>query len=161
MKKKRIKLDETDLTLLREIQKDSRISNNELARRINLSQPAAHTRLKRLHASGIIREFTVRLDHECLGYELTCFFQTRLGDHSEEGIERFEKTVAGFPEVLECHYLTGEFDHLVKAVFQNRHDLEHFLRHRLSTIPGVTQVITSLVLSEIKAGSPLPLPTDQ
>ena len=155
-----IRLDNTDLLILREMQADSRISNNELARRINLSQPAAHARLKRLRATGIIRGYTARLDHERLGYELTCFFHTRLQGHSEEDIEQFEERVSGFPEVLECHYLTGEFDHLLKAVFKSRQDLELFLRNKLSSIPGVARIITSLVLSEIKTGTSLPLDHD-
>lgn len=153
-----IKLDEIDLAILREVQEDSRISNNELARRINLSQPATHARLKRLKESGVIRGFSAHLDHEKLGYELTCFFHTRLQGHLEKDVARFEEQVMAFPEVLECHYLTGEFDHLIKGVFKSRKDLEDFLRNRLSAIPGVSQIITSLVLSEIKTGTPLPLP---
>ncbi len=106
--KKITKLDETDLAILREVQQDGRISNNELARRINLSQPAAHSRLKRLQSAGVIQGFTAQLDYEKLGYELICFFQTRLQDHAEADIERFETEVAAFPEVLECNYLTGD-----------------------------------------------------
>lgn len=153
-------LDETDLSILREVQNDSRISNNELARRINLSQPAAHRRLKRLKTTGVIREYTVRLDYEKLGYELICFFQTRLQGHLEKDIVRFETQVAALPEVLECHYVTGEFDHLLKAIFKSRQELEQFLRNKLSSIPGVAQIITSLVLSEIKSDRSLPLCDD-
>lgn len=156
MQKNLTTLDKADLTILREVRKNGRISNNELARRINLSQPAAHSRLKRLQSAGVIRGFTARLDYEKLGYELICFFQTRLRDHAEEDIERFESQVAAFPEVLECHYLTGEWDYLIKAMFQSRRDLERFLRNRLSTIPGISQIITSLVLSEIKTDHSLP-----
>lgn len=157
-KNETIKLDETDFSILREVRQDSRISNNELARRINLSQPAAHKRLKRLKTTGVIRDYTVHLNYEKLGYELICFFQTRLHGHLEKDITLFETQVAAFPEVLECHYLTGEFDHLLKAVFKGRRELERFLRNKLSTIPGVAQIITSLVLSEIKSDSALALP---
>ena len=159
MNKKVAKLDETDLAILKEVRQNGRISNNELARRINLSQPAAHSRLKRLQLAGVIKGFTAQLDYEKLGYELICFFQTRLRDHAETDIERFESEVASFPEVLECNYLTGEWDYLIKAVFQSRRDLERFLRNRLSTIPGVSQIITSLVLSEIKTDR-VPFPCD-
>lgn len=128
------KLDETDLAILREVQQDGRISNNELARRINLSQPVAHSRLKRLQALGVIKGFTACLDYEALGYELVCYFHARLRDHAEEDIRRFESEVAAFPEVLECNYLTGELDYLIKAMFQSRYDLEQFLRNHLSSI---------------------------
>ena len=155
---KKIKLDGIDLAVLHELQSDSRISNNELARRINLSQPAAHTRLKRLEKLGVIKRHVSLLDHEKLGLELICFFQTQLQGHSEEILTRFEKEVCLFPEVLECHYLTGESDYLIKAIFRSRHDLEQFLRSKLTTLPHVMKITTSLVLSEIKATTMLPLP---
>ncbi|MDM8518026.1 Lrp/AsnC family transcriptional regulator, partial [Desulfobacterales bacterium HSG16] len=100
---------------------------------------------------------TAELEYDRLGYELMCFFQTRLHDHAENEIERFESTVTAFPEVLECYYLTGEWDYLIKAVFRSRRDLERFLRNRLSTVPGISQIITSLVLSELKTDRSLPL----
>ncbi|GAB4441110.1 MAG: Lrp/AsnC family transcriptional regulator [Anaerolineae bacterium] len=151
-------MDELDLAILREIQEDSRISNSELARRINLSQPATHARLKRLESIGVIRCHVSLLDREKLGLDLVCFFQVRLQAHSEEALIRFEESVRGFPQVLECHYLTGEFDYLLKAVFRNREELEHFQRRQLSTLPDVTRTTTSVVLSEIKATTVLPLP---
>ena len=155
---KKIKLDGMDLAVLREIQKDSRISNNELARRINLSQPAAHARLKRLKKLGVVKRHVSLLDHEKLGLELICFFQIRLQGHSEEVLTHFEEEVCLFPQVLECHYLTGESDYLIKAIFRSRHELEQFLRSKLTTLPHVMQITTSLVLSEVKATTILPLP---
>lgn len=154
----KIKLDGIDLAVLREIQKDSRISNNELARRINLSQPATHARLKRLKKLGVIKQHVSLLDHEKLGLEFICFFQIRLQAHSEEVLTRFEEEICRFPEVLECHCLTGESDYLIKGIFRNQHELEQFLRSRLTTLPHVMQITTSLVLSEIKATTMLPLP---
>lgn len=145
-----IQIDDTDRLILNEIQKNSRISNNELARRIHLSQPAAHGRLKRLKKQGIIRNYSVQMDYEKLGFDMICFFHTRLLGHLEENVAEFESCVSKFPEVLECHYVTGDFDHLIKAIFKNRRELEHFLRNKLSTIPGVSKITTSLVLSEVK-----------
>ncbi|MFK5927655.1 MAG: Lrp/AsnC family transcriptional regulator [Desulfuromusa sp.] len=154
----KIKLDGIDLAVLHEIQKDSRISNSELARRINLSQPAAHARLKRLKKLGVIKQYVSLLDHEKLGLEFICFFQARLQAHSAEVLTRFEEELCRFPEVLECHYLTGESDYLIKAIFRSQHELEQFLRSKLTTLPHVRQITTSLVLSEIKATTMLPLP---
>lgn len=151
-------MDDLDLAILREIQEDSRISNSELARRINLSQPATHARLKRLENIGVIRRHVSLLDREKLGLDLICFFHVRLQVHSEEALIRFEESMQGFPQVLECHYLTGEFDYLLKAVFRNRDELEQFQRRQLTTLPDVTRVITSVALSEIKSTTVLPLP---
>ncbi|MBT3189707.1 MAG: Lrp/AsnC family transcriptional regulator [Anaerolineae bacterium] len=153
-------LDDTDLKILRELQRSSRISNSELARRINLSQPATHARLKRLETFNIIRQHVSLLDREQLGLDLVCFMQVRLQAHSEKALARFEETVRSLPAVLECHYLTGEFDYLLKTVFRNRQELEHFDRRILSPLPHVVQVLTSVVLSEIKSTTELPLPGD-
>lgn len=157
--RKSLKLDNIDLAILQEVQKNGRISNNELARRINLSQPAAHSRLKRLQQAGVVKGYAAQLDYEALGYELICFFHARLMGHAEEDIERFEATVAAFPEVMECHYLTGDWDYLIKALFRSRRDLEQFLRYQLSTIPAVAQIVTSVVLSEIKTDNTVALPS--
>ncbi len=151
-------MDELDLAILREIQEDSRISNSELARRINLSQPATHARLKRLETIGVIRRHVSLLDREKLGLDLICFFHVRLQVHSEEALIRFEESVQTFPQVLECHYVTGEFDYLLKAVFRNRDELEQFQRRRLTPLPDVIRVTTSVALSEIKTTTVLPLP---
>lgn len=143
------KTDTTDYLILREVIQNSRISNNALARKINLSQPATHARLKRLKESGVIKGFTADLDYEKLGFELTCFFQVQLKSHLEKDIASFEIEIANMPEILECHYLTGEFDYLIKGAFQGRSELERFMRSSLSTLPQVGQIITSLSLSQI------------
>ncbi len=150
-------LDTTDFLILSEILKNSRISNNELAKRINLSQPATHARLKRLRDSGVIKSFTANLDYEKLGYELICFFQVRLQTHLEKDISRFESKIAAIPEILECHYLTGEFDYLIKSAFRNRRELELFMRNKLSNMHEIAQIITSLSLSQISVEPNLPL----
>ena len=151
-------LDNIDRALLTEIQQDSRISNSELARRIKLSQPATHARLKRLETIGVVRQHVSLLDRDKLGLDLICFFQVRLEAHSEQALLRFEQEVKAFPEVLECHYLTGQFDYLLKAVFENRRALEQFERQRLTALSDVVQITTSVALSEIKMTTVLPLP---
>ncbi len=152
-------LDDIDLQILMALQDDSRVSNNALARQINLSQPATHNRLKRLEAAGIIRKHVSLLDRDKLGLDLVCFFYVRLNVHSEQSLTRFEQAVLEMPPILECHYLTGQFDYSLKAVFHNRKALEQFERQHLTRIPEVVQITTSVVLSEIKFTTVLPLPT--
>ncbi len=151
-------LDKTDNALLNEIQQDSRISNSELARRIKLSQPATHARLKRLESIGVVRQHVSLLDRDKLGLDLICFFQVRLEAHSEQALLRFEEKIRTFSQVLECHYLTGQFDYLLKAVFENRRALERFERQSLTALADVVQITTSVALSEIKMTTVLPLP---
>ena len=152
------KLDKTDWIILDEVQKNSRISNNKLATRIKLSQPATHARLKRLETLGYFRQHVSMLDRDLLGLDLICFFQVRLEAHSEQALLRFEEEIQSFEEVLECHYLTGQFDYLLKAVFENRKALEQFERKKLTPLSGLIQITTSVVLSEIKSTTHLPLP---
>ena len=153
-------LDEIDLKILREIQEDSRINNSELARRINLSQPATYTRLKRLETTKIIRQHVSILDREQLGLDIICFFHVRLRAHTEATLIEFEEKVQMLSPVLECHYLAGEFDYLLKAVFRNRQELADFVRGSLTPFSSIAQITTSVVFSEIKSTTVLPLPND-
>jgi len=153
-------LDELDLAILRTLQDDGRISNADLAQRINLSPPATHARVRRLTERGYIRGYVALLDKAKLGYDMTCFISVSLQMHQVEGLEAFRASVRQFPEVLECHHVTGEFDFLLKAVVRNRQDLERFVVNRLTPIPGVARINTSLALSETKSTTALPLPAN-
>lgn len=150
-------LDEVDKALLRALQNDGRLSNVELARRINLSPPATHARLRRLEKDGYLRQYTAIVDREKAGYDLLCFIHISLQMHQVEQVEKFRKMVRQMPEVLECHHITGEYDYLLKVVLRNRKDLERFVVDRLTPVPGVARIHTSLVFTEVKAITALPL----
>lgn len=150
-------LDDIDRAILRALQANGRISNADLARQVNLSPPAVHARMRRLEDQGIIRHYTVVLDREALGFEMLCLISIRMERHQRPDIERLRAAVLDMPEVLECHHLTGEFDYQLKVVVHNRKELERFVIDRLSTIQGLAHIRTSLVYSEIKATTDLPL----
>jgi Lrp/AsnC family leucine-responsive transcriptional regulator len=150
-------LDDLDKAILDELQHNGRISNAELARRINLSPPATHTRIKQLEQRGYIRQYVTLLDRERVGYDMLCFVNVSLARHQSEDVDRFRNAVAHMPEVLECHHITGEFDYILKVVVRNRKDLEDFLVNRLTPIPGLAHIYTSLVLNEVKSITALPL----
>ncbi|MCP3976100.1 MAG: Lrp/AsnC family transcriptional regulator [bacterium] len=150
-------LDETDKAILAMLQTDGRISNAEIARRVELSAPATHARVKRLEEAGVIRQYVTLLDRETMGYDMVCFINVSLQLHQFDAIERFKQLVLDMPEVLECHHVTGEFDYLLKAVFHNRDQLQRFVVDRLTPIPGMARINTSLVFTEIKATTELPL----
>ncbi|MFN2224194.1 MAG: Lrp/AsnC family transcriptional regulator [Candidatus Promineifilaceae bacterium] len=152
-----IDFDELDLAILRELQADGRISNVELAQRINLSPPATHTRLKRLQEQGTIRQYVALVDQEQLGYDMTCFVNIGLSLHQVEELESFRAIINEMPQVLECYHVTGEFDYLLKVVVRNRKDLQRFVVQELTPIHGVARIYTSLVLSEVKSTTALPI----
>ena len=152
-----VSLDEVDVAIVRLLQADGRTSNAEIARRVGLSAPATHARVKRLEDSGVIRGYTAVLDRETAGFDMVCFINVSLQLHQFEAVERFKELVQEMPEVLECHHITGEFDYLLKAVFRNRGELQQFVVNRLTPIPGMARINTSVVLIEINANAPLPI----
>lgn len=153
----RAEIDETDRSLLRLLQADGRVSNAEMARQVGLSAPATHARVKRLEQAGVIRQYATLLDRETIGFDMVCFINVSLQLHQFDAIERFKELVQDMPEVLECHHITGEFDYLLKAVFRNRDELQEFVVNKLTPIPGMARINTSLVLIEIKATQQLPI----
>ncbi len=151
-----MELSEMDRNILEILQAEGRVSNAELARRINLSPPATLARVRRLEEDGIIRRYAALLEPETVGYDMTCFISVSLQMHTEEQVGRFRDSIQEMAEVLECHFVTGEFDYLLKVVVRNRAALEQFVVNRLTPIPGVARIYTSLVLTEVKSNTALP-----
>jgi Lrp/AsnC family leucine-responsive transcriptional regulator len=152
-----VMLDEIDRQILALLQDDGRISNAELARRIDLSPPATYMRVKSLEEAGFVRRYVALLEPEKVGFDLLCFVQVSLQLHSLEQIQAFRRVIQGMPEVLECHHVTGEYDYLLKVAVRNRKELEIFLLERLTPAPGVARIHTSMVLSEVKLSTALPM----
>lgn len=150
-------LDALDLAVLRELQADGRISNVALARRIGLSAPACHARVKRLEEQGYIDRYVALLDREKMHYDLLCFISIGIRLHQFAEIERFRQIINEMPEVLECHHITGEYDYLLKVAVRNRSELERFVVDKLTPIAGVARIHTSIVLREVKASTALPI----
>jgi len=150
-------LNKIDLAILREVQEDGRISNVELANRIELSPPATHARLRRLQSHGYIKKYAALLDQEKMGFDMTCFVSISLRMHGPDELSGFRRSVGELPEVLDCFHVTGEFDYLLRIVVRNRKELQRFVEHKLTPIPGVARIYTSLVLEEIKSTTSLPI----
>ena len=144
-------LDKVDCAILNIVQREGRITNAELAKRIPLSPAATHTRLRRLEREGYIDGYFARVNREKLGYNMICYIHISLQTHSADELERFRATLQQMPEVLECSFVTGEFDYLTKVVLRDQRDLENFILKKLTPIRGVAKVNTSLVVAEIKS----------
>lgn len=150
-------LDDTDRILLQYLQIDARMTNVELARRVNLSAPGLQKRLRKLEESGVIRQYVTLVDREALGYDMLCYINVTLQRHEPEAIRQFRDAVQNMPEVLACYHITGEYDYLLKVVVRNRKHLEQFLVETLTPVPGMDKIRTSLVLSEIKSTTTVPV----
>ena len=151
------KLDERDLLILNTLQQHGRMSNVDLAQRIGLSPPATHVRLKRLEEDGFIDQYVARLDRSKLGFSMLCYISVGLHAHYVGELEAVRNKLREMPEVLECNFVTGDFDYLLKVVLRDQEDLERFIVRQLSALPGVERISTSLVVSEIKSSTALPI----
>ncbi|MFQ5421753.1 MAG: Lrp/AsnC family transcriptional regulator [Anaerolineae bacterium] len=152
-----IALDDKDHDLLRHLQADGRLTNTELARRLDLSPPGLQKRLRKLEEAGVIEGYFMRVNREAVGFDMLCFVQATLARHEPEAVANFKTAVQTMPEVLECHHITGEYDYLLKIVVRNRKHLEQFIVETLTPVRGMDKIRTSLVLSEIKETAVLPL----
>ena len=97
------------------LQDDARVTNAALARTLGLSPPGLQKRVRKLEQQGIIRQYVALLSREALGLDLLCFVNVSLAHHQPDLRRRFRDAMRRMPEVLECHFLTGEVDYVVKA----------------------------------------------
>ena len=88
---------------------------------------------------------------------MICFINVSLQLHQFEHMDKFRELIHQMPEVLECHHLTGEYDYLLKVAVRNRKALERFVVDRLTPIPGMARIYTSLVLVEVKSTTAFPI----
>jgi Lrp/AsnC family transcriptional regulator, leucine-responsive regulatory protein len=153
----RPQLDSLDRQLLEHLQKDGRLSTAELARRLELSGPGLQKRMRKLEEQGVIRGYATVIDREAVGLDLLCFIHVTLAHHRPNSVKRFPEKIKGMPEVLECHFLTGEFDYLLKVVVTNHDHLEKFLFGKLMKAGGIDRTRTSIVVKEVKSSTVLPL----
>jgi Lrp/AsnC family transcriptional regulator, leucine-responsive regulatory protein len=148
-------IDHIDLQILNNLQKQADLSNAEIAKRVNLSPPAVHTRIKRLETEGYIQRKVAILDPEKLGFDLLCFVFISTNIHQAQELDVLESALEAMPEVLECQCLTGEYDYLLKVANKDRKDLQTFIR-KLNGL-GITKIQTSLALREVKSSTVLPI----
>jgi Lrp/AsnC family leucine-responsive transcriptional regulator len=150
-------LDEVDVQILAILQADGRITNADLAKRVNLSPPSVLQRVRALEKAGLVRGYYGLLDAERLGFRITALAMISLSLHQEQPIERFRKAINEIPEVMECYHVSGEFDFLLKIVVRDIRAYEALIRERLSKIKGIQQIKTSFVLAQTKFTTQLPL----
>ena len=143
-------LDYKDKHLLEELQKNSRITNAELAKRIGLSPSSTLERVKKLEVSGFIDKYIAILNPRKAGYSCFTFVEVKLARHGETPVENFISSIALIPEVLECHHITGEADFLLKVVTKDIPAYEELILHQLSALTNVQTMKTSVVLSTFK-----------
>ncbi len=145
-------MDDTDRKILRELAADSSLSNQELARRVNLSPSPCLRRVRALEDAGVIRGYVALIDGAALGRAFTAYVEVRLERQSEAFSQRFEAAIASRPEVVDCAFVTGEFDYLLKISVADLADFHRFLTKALTRIEGVANTRTIIPVKHIKEG---------
>lgn len=152
-----ITLDDANRRILRILQEDGRITNQALAQRAGLSPAACFERVKRLRASGLIRQFTAILEPAAVDRALMIFIEVLLDRTTDDVFAAFAAHVRDVPDVLECHMVAGGFDYLLKVRVSDMAAYRAFLGEILAAMPGVRETRTYAVLEEVKQTSMLPI----
>jgi Lrp/AsnC family transcriptional regulator len=151
-------LDAIDLRLLAAMQMDSSLSAADLAEKVGISQSPCWRRVQRLKDEGYIKREVALLDCKKLGLNAHIFAQVKLSAHGRAHLAEFSKAVQSFPEVLECYVLMGNIDFLLRIYTEDVEAYERFFFEKLSRLPGVQEINSTVALSEIKSSTALPLP---
>jgi len=143
-------MDAKDRQIIRELQKDGRITNQDLADRVNLSPSPCLRRLRLLEEAGVIKGYTALVDQKAYGLPITVFIRVRLERHGEAVVRTFEEHVARIDEVLDCYLLAGGDDYLLRVIVASLEAYEDFIRRKLHAIPGVASIDTSFAYGVVK-----------
>ena len=143
-------MDQKDRQLIRVLQKNGRITNQDLAAAVNLSPSPCLRRVKNLEKRGAITGYSAQIDAEAYGLPVSVFVRVRLERHTEESVRKFEQDVASVAEVMECYVMTGTFDYLLHVVVADLSGYENFVRKRLHTVGGIASIDTSFVYGVVK-----------
>lgn len=153
-----MKLDRFDIRILDALQKDGRISNQELAEQIGLSPSPCSRRVRQLEDSGHIMRHVALLEPKKLGLTLTAYVLIGMDRHTPERFANFQEHITRWDEVLECSLITGmDADYQLKVVVPDMDHYQNFLLEKLTRIEGVTSVRSSFVLNQVQLSTALPL----
>ena len=155
-----MQLDEIDRRILRELQKDGRLQNNELARRVGLSPSPCLRRVRLLEEAGVIDRYVALLNPAKIGMGLTVFARVWLTGQDSKTVDRFTRRVQQLPEIVECHLMAGDCDFLLRIVAANLDAYRKFQIDHLTRIDCVQNVKTEVPMQRVKVSSELPLPND-
>jgi DNA-binding Lrp family transcriptional regulator len=144
------KLDKIDLSILKDLQADGRLTNVELARRAGISAPPCLRRVKNLEDQGVVLSYHANLNASALGFSVAIFAEVALSSQNDADLRTFEEQVQKWPMVRECYMVTGGSDFLLKIVAKDFDAYQSFLSKELSTMPKVAQIKTRMVIRSSK-----------
>ena len=150
-------LDAVDLKILALLQVDGRISINDLASKVGLSPSPCLRRVRILEKSGVIARYVAVLDQRAAGLPVSVFISVKLEKQKEDLLDKFAKTIARWPEVLECYLMTGPRDYWLRVVVPDLAAYERFLKTKLTRLEGIASIESSFALEQVKYTNVLPV----
>ena len=153
----RHELDRIDLKILEALQRDGRISNNNLAKLVSLSPSACLTRLRTLEASRVIVGYQARIALEAVRDVMEVYAEVTMGQHVSRVFKHFESVLSSIPEIIEVVRVSGPFDYLLKVVVSDMSEWKDISQGFLNEENGVAKLMTLVVMQEIKSSAPVPL----
>ena len=150
-------LDSYERKILKLLQQDCTLSTAAVAEAVGLSPSPCWRRIDRLEREGIIRRRVAIVERHKIGLKSQIFAQVKLNAHGRANLDDFSQAIQDMPEVLECFVLMGNFDFLLRIVTQDIEAYERLFFNRLSRLPGVQEINSTVALSEIKSTTALPL----
>lgn len=152
-----VSLDQTDRQILNLLQTEPGLNAAAIGEKIVRSQSACWRRIQRLRESGVIEDQPLTLNRQKVGLDTMVFAQVKLTSHGRSNLNQFIDAVHGYPEVLDCNIVLGPVDFLLRIVARDMKAYERFFFDKLSQVPGVQEVTSSIVLSEVKHTTVLPI----
>jgi len=152
-----VSTDAFDHAIVHALQADGRMSNVQLAERINLSESATLRRVRALEEVGLIEGYTARINQARAGLPNNVFMNITLQSQDQADLDAFERAVQDVPEVMECYLMTGDFDYLLRVVVADTADFERVHSKKLTRLPGVSRVQSSFALRTVRKSSELPV----
>jgi DNA-binding Lrp family transcriptional regulator len=150
-------IDQRDRAILRELMRDGRLTNAELAERVNLSPSACLRRVRTLEEGGLIAGYVMLLDTKRADMPGVAFVSVTLKDQGRATLDRFETASQRHPEIVECYLLAGPSDYILRVVYRDAEDFERIHTKVLTQLPGVLRVQSALTLRTVKRTTALPI----
>ncbi|MGJ8545957.1 MAG: Lrp/AsnC family transcriptional regulator [Sulfitobacter sp.] len=149
-------MDSKDRQIIKELQKNGRLTNQDLAERVNLSPSPCLRRTRALEEQGVIKGYTAIVDEKAYGLPITALVRIRLESHAGAVVATFEKKVRETEQILDCYIITGTEDYLLRILVEDLQGYEEFVRGKLHNIPGIASIDTSFAYGVLKQSSVFP-----
>ncbi len=149
-------MDAKDRQIIRLLQQDGRLTNQDLSEQVNLSPSPCLRRVRLLEEAGVIQGYAAIVDQRLYGLPVTAFIRVRLERHGRALVQQFEDAIRQLDEVMDCHLLTGDADYLLRVIVADLEAYEIFIRRKMHAIPGIASLDTTFAYGVVKSSRTFP-----